>query len=217
MEKIIGHLESLHWKENKIICGVDEVGRGCMAGPVVVAAAILNPNTEHKLLKDSKELTKQQLAFMYEWLLDKCIFSISIGSPRIIDSYNIYHATAKQMRLSLLHLLSKSPCPDLIVIDAMPLNLKNTPYQNIKIDSIIKAESQSTTVAAASIIAKVTRDKIMARMEQSFPGYGLEQHKGYCTSLHKQITLSLKPSIIHRTSFLNWMADTTHEQKSIFC
>lgn len=211
-------LEKKYWEENKIICGVDEAGRGCMAGPVVIAAAILKPNTKHKLLIDSKKLTPDQLKFMYQWLLDKSTFSISIASSRLIDQHNIYQATAKHMRLALVHILNNSLRPDLIAIDAMPVNLQNTPYGNIKISSMIQGESKSTSIAAASIIAKVTRDMIMTRMETSFPGYGLNQHKGYCTSIHKKNTLALQPTIIHRKSFLGWLTrDNTHDQQSIFC
>lgn len=211
-------LEKNHWKENKIICGVDEAGRGCMAGPVVIAAAILKPNTKHNLLIDSKKLDQNQLKFMYNWLLDKCTFSVSIASSRLIDKHNIYQTTAKHMRLALLHLLNNSERPNLIAIDAMPVNLQNTPYSDIEINSMIQGESKSTSIAAASIIAKVTRDMIMTRIETSFPGYGLNQHKGYCTLTHKKNTLTLKPTIIHRKSYLEWLIrDNAHDQQSIFC
>jgi len=209
-------LEKNYWKENKIICGIDEAGRGCMAGPVVIAAAILKPNTQHKFLIDSKKLTPDQLLFMYDWLLDKSVFSISIGSPRIIDQHNIYQATAKQMRTALIHLFAKTSKPDLIAIDAMPIKLTNTPYFDIETISLIQGESKSTSIAAASIIAKVTRDRIITRIAESFPGYGLEQHKGYCTKLHQKNTLFLKPTIIHRNSFLTKLiGDTLNEQQSI--
>lgn len=217
-EKNFYPIEKHYWIENKTICGVDEAGRGCMAGPVVVAAAILKVNTEHKLLIDSKKLSAKELVFMYNWLLDKCIFSVGITSPRMIDKHNIYQATARQMRLTLVHILSKASRPDLIAIDAMPLNLDNTPYQEIEIQSMIQGESKSASIAAASIIAKVTRDMIMARTEKSFPGYGLEKHKGYCTLEHKRNTLTLQPSIIHRDSFLSWInTGNNDEQRSIFC
>jgi ribonuclease HII len=208
--------EKKYWKENKFICGVDEAGRGCMAGPVVIAAVILKQNTIHELLIDSKKLNPEQLVLMYNWLLDKCIFSVSIGSPRIIDQYNIYQTTAKQMRNALLHIFAKTTVPDLIAIDAMPIKLTNTPYSNIEIISMIQGESKSTSIAAASIIAKVTRDKIISRIANSFPGYGLAQHKGYCTKLHQKNTLTLKPTIIHRNSFLTRLiGDNLNEQQSI--
>lgn len=215
--KILYPLEEFYWKKNKIICGVDEAGRGCMAGPVVVASAILKPNTNHEFLIDSKKLSHKQLDFMYNWLLDKGIFCISIASPRIIDQHNIYKTTAKHMRSALLHILEQAQQrPDLIAIDAMPLKLDNTPYSDIEIISMTQGESKSKSIAAASIIAKVTRDKIMTRMENSFPGYGLAQHKGYCTKLHQNSTLSLKPTIMHRISYLNWLTgDDSHEQQSI--
>lgn len=211
-------LEKKYWEENKIVCGVDEAGRGCMAGPVVIASAILHPNTKHELLIDSKKLNSKQLQYMYNWLLDRCIFSVSIASPRLIDRYNIYQTTAKQMRIALLHILHNSMRPDLIAIDAMPLTLQNTPYSDIEVVSMIQGESKSISIAAASIIAKVTRDMIMCRMEQSFPGYGLDKHKGYCTPVHKKNTVLLKPSIIHRNSYLEWITKGNNdEQKSIFC
>lgn len=209
-------IEKNYWKENKIICGIDEAGRGCMAGPVVIAAAILNPNIDHDYLIDSKKLNLNQLEFMYNWLLDKCIFSVSIASPRIIDKHNIYQTTVKQMRSALLHLFEQSKKPDLIAIDAMPLKLENTPYSEIEIISMTQGESKSKSIAAASIIAKVTRDNIMKRLEKSFPGYGLAQHKGYCTKIHQSSTISLKPTVIHRTSYLTWLnGDDSHGQRSI--
>ncbi|MBI2344556.1 ribonuclease HII [Candidatus Dependentiae bacterium] len=217
-DKKLYPVEKHYWKENKIVCGIDEAGRGCMAGPVVIAAAILKPNTKHKFLIDSKKLTDKQLIFMYNWLLDKCIFSVSIASPRLIDQYNIYQTTARHMRLALLHVLNNSTRPNLIAVDAMPINLQNTPYHDIEIVSMTQGESKSTSIAAASIIAKVTRDKLMLRLETSFPGYDLNKHKGYCTSLHKKNTLSLKPSIIHRNSYLEWiLLGNNNEQQSIFC
>lgn len=212
-------LEQPLWDQGMFMYGVDEAGRGCMAGPVVIAAAMLHQNVKHKLLVDSKTLSHKELAYMYDWLQDKCHFVISTGSPRIIDRHNIYQTTAQHMRHALLHLLITAPHrPALIAIDAMPLNLHNSPYDDIKISSIIKGDSKSASIAAASILAKVTRDRIMTRLETSFPGYGLAVHKGYCTKIHQETVTALRPTIIHRTSFLSWLKqDQTHEQKSIFC
>lgn len=211
-------LETPLWNQGDLMCGIDEVGRGCLAGPVVIAAAILNPHTKHPLLVDSKTLSKKNLEYMYNWLQDKCIFTISIASARVIDRHNIYQATAQQMRQALVNLLTIAPQrPKLIAVDAMPLNVKATPYDQIEIQSIIKGDAQSATIAAASILAKVTRDRIMARLSTTFPGYGLELHKGYCTKAHQESIIELQPAIIHRTSYLSWMnKDTKNEQGSIF-
>lgn len=210
--------EHAAWENNSVIYGVDEAGRGCMAGPVVIAAAMLHTHQQHPLLIDSKLLTQTELTTMYQWLQSRAVFSVSIASPRLIDQHNIYRCTAQQMRQALLHLLMIAPQPQQILIDAMPLNLHNTPFATIPLTSMIKGESKSASIAAASIIAKVTRDRIMKNLETTFPGYGLAQHKGYCTKQHQQTVKHLHPSIIHRKSFLSWLTkDTTHEQQTIFC
>ncbi len=211
-------LENNLWSSGNRLYGVDEVGRGCMAGPVVVAAVQLNPYVFHDLLIDSKQLKPQQLVEMYDWLQDKCVFTIGVASSRVIDQHNIYQTTKQLMLHTILHLLQKTTVPKMIAIDAMPLNLNNTPYRNIEITSIIKGDNRSASIAAASILAKVTRDRIMQRLEQSFPHYGLAQHKGYCTKLHQETVRTYAPSIIHRTSYLSWLnKDQTHGQQSIFC
>lgn len=212
-------LEKTMWQQGLSLCGVDEAGRGCMAGPVVIAAVILATNTKHELLIDSKKLSPQQLDMMYDWLSTRCIFSISTASARIIDQHNIYQATAQHMKSALLHLLATNMHnPGMIAIDAMPINLGQTPYAHIPIVSMTQGESKSISIAAASIIAKVTRDRIMQRMQESFPGYGLATHKGYCTKLHQSSVLTLQPSITHRATYLNWLIkDQSHEQQTIFC
>lgn len=212
-------MEKSFWSNGELMCGIDETGRGCMAGPVVVAAAMLYPGTVHPLIKDSKTLSKQELLDMYQWLTSRCFFTVTIGSPRMIDRYNIYQATARLMRSALIHLMhTNAPRPSLIAVDAMPLNFAHTPYHDIPVLSLIKGEHKSASIAAASIIAKVTRDNVMARMESSFPGYGLSVHKGYCTKMHQSSVLQLQPTIIHRTSFLSWLIkDISNEQTTIFC
>jgi ribonuclease HII len=216
-------LETIAWKNNEIICGIDEAGRGCMAGPVVIAAAILHPNTQHPLLIDSKKLKSAQLTTMFTWLQSRCWYTISVASSRIIDRDNIYQATATQMKQVAIQAVHCAPrSPSHIVVDAMPLKLSGAAYQNITIDSFIKGESRSISIAAASILAKVTRDQIMYRLSTTFPAYTLHQHKGYCTKLHQNQVIAHQPSIIHRTSYLSWMYQNTvkdikHGQQSIFC
>lgn len=212
-------LENLAWDSGNIIYGVDEAGRGCLAGPVVTAAAMLLPGTKHPRLIDSKKLSQTELRRMFDWLQDHAKFAISIGSPRLIDQHNIYRCTAQQMRQAILHLLATTQTPQLIAIDAMPMQLSNTPFTAIPIQSMIKGESKSASIAAASIIAKVTRDRIMQQLEQSFPGYELAVHKGYCTQKHRAHIYQLQPTIIHRESFLSWFKQDTNnaQQTSIFC
>ncbi len=214
-------LEESFWAEKKIICGIDEVGRGCLAGPIVTAAVILQPHTTHPQLKDSKLLTKIQIENAYSFLIKNSEFSIGISNSKIIDDYNIYKATQITMKKALIHLLHKThQLPDLIAIDAMPLSLISTPFASIPIESWTKGESKSASIAAASIIAKVTRDRIMATLHTSFPLYGLDKHKGYGTSLHIDTLTKHGPSIIHRSTFIKNFKKDNHEesiQQKLFC
>ncbi|MBP6892101.1 ribonuclease HII [Candidatus Babeliales bacterium] len=208
-----------YWSKKLFICGIDEVGRGCLAGPVVTSAAILHANSFHPLLIDSKKLSSQNLLKVYDWLQINCTYSIAIADNNLIDQYNIYKTTQMIMKQAALNLLTKTKInPSLILIDAMPLTLQSTPFDQITIKSFTQGESKSASIAAASIIAKVTRDKIVTRMAQNFANYGLQNHKGYGTILHKKNLIKFKPSIIHRESFLKkFLADNNHEQQSIFC
>ena len=212
-------LEYEYWLNERLVCGVDEVGRGCLAGPVVTAVAMLHQNVFHDLLIDSKKLSPKNLLLMHDWLMNHCSFSVAIASNTTIDQHNIYKTTQMMMKQALLNLLTKeNNNPDLIIIDAMPLSLENTGFENITMKSLTQAESKSASVAAASIIAKVTRDKIITRLASSFADYGFEKHKGYATALHQQSLTKFKPSIIHRQTFLkNFLTEKNHEQQSIFC
>lgn len=212
--------EQKFWNKNLFICGVDEVGRGCLAGPVVTAAAILHKDAMHPQLIDSKQLTKTQLSSMYQWLIKNCTYSIGINNARIIDKKNIYQATKLTMKQALLHLLATTPHqPSLILIDAMPITLTDTSYKAITCTSLIKGESQSASIAAASIIAKVTRDNIMKRLHNAFPCYNLQQHKGYATAYHRSALLKQQPSVLHRYTFLTKLLAQKdyHEQQTSFC
>ena len=210
--------EQEYWDKSLQVCGMDEVGRGCLAGPIVTCAVILNENVYHPNLIDSKKLSPAQLLKMHSWLMEHCSYNIGISSPRIIDRHNIYQATAKTMKTALLHLFAKTAhLPSLILIDAMPLTLISTPYENIEIQSFTQGESKSASIAAASIIAKVTRDAILKRLHETFPSYGLAQHKGYGTTEHQTALRSHQASIIHRQTFLkNFLTEPHHEQQSLF-
>ena len=213
------NFEHEYWSKNLLICGIDEVGRGCLAGPVVTAAVILHPQVFHPELLDSKKLSNQNLLKIYHWLMNHCTYSTAIGSNMVIDQHNIYKATQCIMKQALLNLLTKQNTqPSLILIDAMPVSLASTPFDQIPIKSFTQGESKSASIAAASIIAKVTRDAIITRMAQSFADYGFENHKGYGTKLHQQNLMKFKPSILHRETFLKKiLMDQDNEQQSIFC
>jgi ribonuclease HII len=214
--------ENSFWQKNQLICGVDEVGRGCLAGPIVTAAVILHPKKSHEKIQDSKLLTPIQLENIFSWIVENSYYAIGISHPRIIDQKNIYKTTQLTMKKALLHLLhSCHHTPAIIAIDAMPLSLKNSPYQNIAIESYIKGESVSASIAAASIIAKVTRDRIMQTMHHALPAYQLNKHKGYGTPAHIKNLTQYQASVMHRKTFIkNFQKDTDHEQseqQNLFC
>ncbi|MCX5924247.1 MAG: ribonuclease HII [Candidatus Dependentiae bacterium] len=218
INNIMYKFEQEYWGKSLQISGVDEVGRGCLAGPVVTSAVILSEKVYHPNLIDSKKLSPAKLLQVYQWLINHCTYSIGVSSNRIIDKHNIYQATAMTMKSSLLHLFDKAPkLPSLILVDAMPINLACTPYANIEIQSFTQGESKSASIAAASIIAKVTRDSIIARMGETFPSYGLAKHKGYGTAQHYASLRSNQASIIHRQTFLkNFLTEQHHEQQLLF-
>ena len=207
--------ENIAWKANITVCGTDEVGRGCIAGPLVTAAVILPINMAPSFLKDSKSLTEKELLQAYRWITKYCSFSIGIASNYEIDKYNIWQSTLIAMKRAVVNLLTiRKERPHAILVDAMPLRLDNTGYEQIPVHSFSKGESLSSSIAAASIIAKVTRDRIMGKLEALFPGYQLRNHKGYGTKIHKNALDKQKHSIMHRVSFLNKTFDKgENEQK----
>lgn len=218
---ILFELEQTYWLQNKIICGIDEVGRGCLAGPIVTAAVILNTHAINIFLKDSKLMPKIQLEIISKWIMLNSTYSIGITNARIIDQKNIYTATQITMKKALFQVLqSLEKQPALIAIDAMPLDLNGTAYKNIPIVSWTQGESKSASIAAVSIIAKVTRDNIMNLMHTSFPSYELNKHKGYGTQTHIQKIKEHGACVIHRSTFIKNFTrknDETSEQQSLFC
>ena len=195
--------EKLAWSKNEFICGIDEVGRGCLAGPVVVCAVILPQNCRINNLKDSKALTAKQREGVAKKLSFSAYYAFAILDQSEIDDINIWHATLKGMRRALLNLLSVCPkLPLIVTVDAMPLSLSNTGYSNIEIKSFPFGESISKSIAAASILAKVKRDELMSRLDKVVPGYALYQHKGYGTPQHQEALKLNGQSLLHRQSFL---------------
>ncbi len=198
------YFEETAWNAQQTICGIDEVGRGCLAGPVVTAAVILPPGKTHRLLKDSKLMTPEEREKAFIWIAKHCWYSIGIVHHRMIDDRNVWHATLIAMKKALVHLLAKAPqMPSKIITDAMPLNLFDTTYNQIPVHYFPFGERRSSTIAAASIVAKVKRDAMMRRLDTLFPGYALASHKGYSTPGHKKILREgSQHLVIHRNSYL---------------
>jgi ribonuclease HII len=201
------YFEQAAWAQNQVICGLDEVGRGCLAGPVVTAAVILPIGKSHRLLKDSKLMSPDERENAYLWIIKNCPYATGIVHHRIVDDKNVYHATLAAMKKALVHLMAIAPAkPAQIITDCMPLNLMDTAYRNIPVHYFPFGERRSSSIAAASIVAKVTRDAMMRRMDTLFPGYLLASHKGYGTPPHKRIIREGNQHlIIHRDSFLERM------------
>jgi len=191
------------WEKSQLVCGIDEVGRGCLAGPIITAAVILKPHAIQTELKDSKLLNSRQLENIYKWIIQNSSYAIGISNNRLIDQKNIYATTQLTMKKALFHLLQSIPrLPDIIAIDAMPLCLKDTPYSTIPIESWTQGESKSASIAAASIVAKVTRDQLLYKIHHAFPSYGFNKHKGYGTANHIAALKQNQASIIHRKTFI---------------
>ncbi|HHU07143.1 MAG TPA: ribonuclease HII [Clostridiaceae bacterium] len=177
------------------IAGVDEAGRGPLAGPVVAAACILPPDREFPGLNDSKKMTLKRRETLYQNIIESAIaYSIIPVSAEIIDLINIRNATLQGMAAAVRNLKHE---PDLVLTDAMALQGFTIPVQ-----AIVKGDSKVNCIAAASVLAKVSRDRLMGEYDISFPNYGFAQHKGYGTKAHYQALEALGPCPIHRQSFL---------------
>lgn len=213
--------ETLFWSQGQLVCGLDEVGRGCLAGPVVVAAVILPPHTSYRHLKDSKQMNKNELIRSHRWIRQKCLYSWTAVDHRAIDALNIYQATLQAMKRALLQLFIQcTQKPKAILVDAMPLTLDNTNYQNLEVAYFTNGESKSRSIAAASIMAKVERDALMQHYDKLFPGYGLNDHKGYATQRHQTAIYERGISIIHRKSFLTHLYNrisSNHGNQQTIC
>ena len=193
------------WKNNKLVCGIDEAGRGAFAGPLVVGAAILPINASHNLLQDSKILTEEQRNQAYSWIMQHCMSAYALCSHRTIDTINIYQATLQTMQKAFFHLIHSYTILhklESVLVDAMPLKLTQKSYNKLSINYFNYGEQISPSIAAASIVAKVTRDRLMKEYAQSFPLFDFPQHKGYGTTKHTLVLNATKPSLIHRKTFI---------------
>ena len=193
LEKMLAYEKELYAQGVQLIAGVDEVGRGPLAGPVVAAAVILPKNCKIPGLNDSKKIPKSKHQAIYQAVLDQAL-SIGIGvkDNRVIDQVNIYEAT----KLAMLEAIQELELqPQHLLIDAMKLDLP------ISQTSIIKGDANSLSIAAASIVAKVTRDQMMTAYDQEYPGYDFAQNAGYGTAKHLQGLEKQGVTPIHRRSF----------------
>ena len=196
-------LEKLKEIENELyndgatkICGIDEAGRGPLAGPVVVAAVIMPKDSMIEGVNDSKKVSETKREKLYEEITESAIaWGVGIIDPKEIDNINILNATKKGLTKALKELVEK---PDIILVDALTgIDTLGIPYQ-----SIIKGDAKSYSIAAASIIAKVTRDRIMRQWDEIYPEYGFEKHKGYGTKAHIEVIKNDGICPIHRKSFV---------------
>ena len=179
----------------EIICGVDEAGRGPLAGPVCAAAVILPKGLEIPGLNDSKKLTDKRRRELMPVIKEQALaYGIAFASHTEIDEINILQATFLAMERALAELKIK---PDLALIDG-----NRQKDFGINVETVVKGDSRSANIAAASVLAKVTRDDYMEAMAQEYPGYGFEIHKGYGTKAHYEALRNLGPCPIHRMSFL---------------
>jgi len=193
-------LAIMHEFENKysdyaVICGIDEAGRGPLAGPVCAGACVLPRDCEILYLNDSKKLSEKKREELFAEIKEKALsWAVGISSNETIDEINILQATYKAMRDAISQI---SPAPDLLLNDAVVI-----PEVSIKQVGIIKGDAKSVSIAAASILAKVTRDHIMIEYDTQYPEYGFAKHKGYGTKQHMEAIRKYGLTPIHRKTFI---------------
>lgn len=177
------------------ICGIDEAGRGPLAGPVVAGACILPENAQILYLNDSKKLSAKKRELLYDEICEKAVaYSIGIASPQRIDEINILQATYEAMQQAIAGL---PVTPDLLLVDAV--RIPDVPMKQV---GIVQGDAKSVSIAAASILAKVTRDRMMFELDSAYPEYGFAKHKGYGSAMHIQAIKEYGPSPIHRKTFI---------------
>ena len=177
------------------ICGIDEVGRGPLAGPVVAGAVILPKDCDILYINDSKKLSEKKREELYDVIMEKAVaVGIGYASHERIDEINILQATYEAMREAISKLSVK---PDILLNDAVTI-----PGVDIKQVPIIKGDAKSISIGAASIIAKVTRDRLMVEYDSKYPGYGFASNKGYGSAAHIAAIRQIGPCEIHRNSFI---------------
>lgn len=202
-EKEVERLNLLKQEEKKLyennihfICGMDEAGRGPLAGPVVVGAVILPEDSFIEGVNDSKKVSEKKREKLYEQITEEAIaYSVGVVDQKTIDEINILNATKLGVKIALEGLKEK---PEIIMVDA----LNNIDTLGIPYISIIKGDAKCYSISAASIIAKVTRDRIMRQWDEVYPIYGFAKHKGYGTAEHIKAIKENGPCILHRKTFI---------------
>ena len=200
LEKERERLMAMHqyeeqYKDCQAICGIDEAGRGPLAGPVVAAAVILPKNCEILYLNDSKQLTEKRRETMFDEIKEKAVaYGIGMASPARIDEINILQATYEAMRQAIAQL---DPQPQVLINDAV--RIPGVALQQVP---IIKGDAKSLSIAAASVLAKVTRDRLMREYDALMPEYGFASNKGYGSAAHIEALQQYGPTPIHRRSFI---------------
>ena len=193
LEEMLTYERQYGWAAD--ICGIDEAGRGPLAGPVVAGAVILPKDCKILYLNDSKKLSEKRREELFLEIQEKAVsFAVGIVEPKEIDRINILQATYEAMRLAVSNLKVR---PDLLLNDAVTI-----PGVELPQVPIIKGDAKSISIAAASIIAKVTRDRMMAEYESLYPGYGFASNKGYGAAKHIAALKELGPCVIHRRTFI---------------
>lgn len=194
-EKMLAFEKKYYEMGYRYICGIDEVGRGPLAGPVVACAVILPMDERILYLNDSKQVSRKKREELHDIIVEKAVaYGLGISSEQRIDDINILQATYEAMRTAIGNLSVK---PDILLNDAVKI-----PQVNIQQVPIIKGDTLSASIAAASIVAKVTRDRMMAEYEKLYPGYDFGSNMGYGSAKHIEAIKTLGPSPIHRKSFI---------------
>ena len=178
----------------KIVAGVDEVGRGSLIGPVYAAAVILKKSIDKKILKDSKKLSKSKREILSKYIKKNSVWAVGKASVKEIEKINILHASLLAMKRAIMKLKKK---PSLVLIDGNKLPI----IKNYKLNSVVKGDQKIPSISAASIIAKVTRDKMIANLGKKFRGYNWDKNCGYGTKQHLKAIKNLGVTSHHRKTF----------------
>lgn len=200
LEKELERLEAMKeyeytYEACSFICGIDEAGRGPLAGPVVAGAVILPKNCRILYLNDSKKLSEKNRELLFDEIKEKAVgFGVGVAGPGRIDEINILQATYEAMREAIAQL---DPVPEILLNDAVTI-----PGVDVFQVPVIKGDAKSVSIAAASIMAKVTRDRMMRQYDALYPEYGFAKHKGYGTAVHIRAIREHGPCPIHRSTFI---------------
>lgn len=200
LENLKNFEKNLYDEGTNLICGIDEAGRGPLAGPVAVGAVVMKKDSELEWVNDSKKVTEKRREILYDRIIeDSLAWSVQLASQEEIDSINILNATKKGLTLCVEDIIKQlSKKPDIILVDA----LKEIDTFNIPYESIIKGDATCYSISCASILAKVTRDRLMRQYDEIYPQYGFAKNKGYGTKDHIEALKKYGPCPLHRKTFI---------------